>query len=280
MYSFKKVFVPFIITLFLVFILFAYTNFSSKLSNESYAQASITNPELSTTEAEPIVEEEGFALLELYTSEGCSSCPPADDIANEIAEKAEENQERIFVLAFHVDYWNRLGWKDRFSSPKYSQRQYWYANQLNSRSVYTPQIIVNGTDAFVGSRRAQAETAVQAAIKKTTNSKIKLELETTSEDVKTFRYAITGDKTGLRLHYALIEKHQKSKVTAGENRGRNLYHYSVVKEFHSLSSPQVLGKASIDKLPTNQEQFSIIAFLQDPNDSRIVAADKLDISLK
>src|ERR1700743_2334239 len=83
----------------------------------------------------------GFALVELFTSEGCSSCPPADEFAARIA---KENQDKpVYVLAFHVDYWDRLGWKDRYSNPEFSQRQQRYAQYLHLESVYTPQVVVN-----------------------------------------------------------------------------------------------------------------------------------------
>jgi hypothetical protein len=84
----------------------------------------------------------GFAVVELFTSEGCSSCPPADDLVAKI--QKENNDQPVYILAFHVDYWNNLGWKDSFSSSAFSKRQNQYADWLNLRSVYTPQVIVNG----------------------------------------------------------------------------------------------------------------------------------------
>src|ERR1700712_5296387 len=91
--------------------------------------------------------DKGFAVIELFTSEGCSSCPPADAV---IAKVEKESADKpIYILAFHVDYWNRLGWKDVFSSAAYSARQNQYAQWLNLSSVYTPQVVVNGRTEFV-----------------------------------------------------------------------------------------------------------------------------------
>src|SRR6187402_1594915 len=92
----------------------------------------------------------GFAVVELYTSEGCSSCPPADELVSKI--QKESNGQPVYILAFHVDYWNRLGWKDVFGDAAYSKRQNDYAQYLKLPSVYTPQIVVNGKKEFVGSQ--------------------------------------------------------------------------------------------------------------------------------
>src|ERR1700744_6104626 len=94
----------------------------------------------------------GFAVIELFTSEGCSSCPPADALVARV--QKESNDKPVYILAFHVDYWNRLGWKDVFSSAEYSERQNQYARWLKLSSVYTPQIVVNGRTEFVGSEEA------------------------------------------------------------------------------------------------------------------------------
>src|SRR5262245_18067196 len=90
-----------------------------------------------------------FALVELYTSEGCSSCPPADALLSKLVDAARRDGSRVFALAFHVDYWNRLGWRDPFSDPAFSERQSMYAKSFEPR--YTPQMVVNGVQSFVGS---------------------------------------------------------------------------------------------------------------------------------
>lgn len=106
----------------------------------------------------------GFAVVELFTSEGCSSCPPADALLAQI-EKESQNKP-VYLLAFHVDYWNRLGWKDRFSSTKFSSRQNQYANWLNLKTVYTPQVVVNGSREFVGSEENIFRNSIKTALAK------------------------------------------------------------------------------------------------------------------
>src|SRR5271167_1475342 len=106
------------------------------------------------------------AVVELFTSEGCSSCPPADAALAEMAANARKSGAPVFALAFHVDYWNYLGWTDRFSDAAYTRRQSDYARAFNTDQVYTPQMIVNGVDQFVGSDRDAAKRAIDAALAK------------------------------------------------------------------------------------------------------------------
>src|SRR5215472_2525698 len=97
-----------------------------------------------------------FAVLELFTSEGCSSCPPADRLLPQLA-----NDPNIIPLSFHVDYWDRLGWKDSFSNSEFSDRQKEYAKRFRLSSIYTPQLVVNGEFEMVGTNRSSAEAAIK-----------------------------------------------------------------------------------------------------------------------
>src|SRR5436190_6281924 len=113
--------------------------------------------------AAPLAQRLGPApvVVELFTSQGCSSCPPADALLSDIVHD-ESLRGRVIPLAFHVDYWDRLGWRDPFSSAEWSRRQYFYVRALNVNSAYTPQIVVNGAKQFVGSNRAALEQALVA----------------------------------------------------------------------------------------------------------------------
>ena len=108
------------------------------------------------------------ALLELFTSEGCSSCPPADNLLPDLA-KLDSN---IIPLSFHVDYWNRLGWEDPFSSSEYTGRQREYVSQLNLESAYTPQLVVNGEYELVGSNRGKAVSTIHEVLKEKNKSQV------------------------------------------------------------------------------------------------------------
>src|ERR1044072_5005664 len=108
----------------------------------------------------------GFTVVELFTSEGCSSCPPADAAVAKLLKKYDSN---VYVLGYHVDYWNSLGWKDIFSNAAYTQRQKAYGRVLKLSSVYTPQIIVNGAEQFVGSDETKLNTAVNKSLQQQIN---------------------------------------------------------------------------------------------------------------
>ncbi len=108
-------------------------------------------------------QNKGFAVVELFTSEGCSSCPKGDAV---VARLRDDYKGSVYVLGFHVDYWNRLGWQDVYSSKEYSKRQGEYASALKLPSVYTPQAIVNGKHELVGSERGELYSLVADALKK------------------------------------------------------------------------------------------------------------------
>jgi len=109
----------------------------------------------------PSLHATGFAVVELFTSEGCSSCPPADEI---LAKIAREYPDNVYVLGFHVDYWDRLGWRDIYSSADYTHRQQKYAQLFNLNSIYTPQAIVNGKHEFVGSNESSLRSAIEEGL--------------------------------------------------------------------------------------------------------------------
>ena len=121
-----------------------------------------------------VKEQKGFALIELFTSEGCSSCPAADKAVEELA---KQYPSTVYVLAFHVDYWNRLGWTDEFSQPEYTARQSEYAAKFNLESIYTPQVVVNGRQEFVGSDKAKLQQVTATEAGKEPGAKIELTTE-------------------------------------------------------------------------------------------------------
>jgi hypothetical protein len=160
-------------------------------------------------------------LVELYTSEGCSSCPPADRWLSGL-----KGQPGVITAAFHVDYWNGLGWPDRFSSPAYTERQKQGVGVNGSRYAYTPQLVVNGRDWRGASLPAAAtETArVRLAWSRNASGELKLSAE-----------ALAGAPSRVQLWWARVEDGHQTRVRAGENRGETLNHDSVVREYARLS---------------------------------------------
>jgi hypothetical protein len=166
-------------------------------------------------------------LLELFTSEGCSSCPPADRLLETLDRSQPVAGARIIVLSEHVDYWNRLGWTDPFSSALFTQRQQDYVAGLHLEDAYTPQLVVDGQKDVVGSD----ERAVRAAILKAETQEkalIKLKAQRT-DSAADLEIEASGAGRGTKVYVALAEDHAQSQVTRGENAGRNLSHVAIVR---------------------------------------------------
>jgi hypothetical protein len=164
------------------------------------------------------------SLVELYTSEGCSSCPPAEAWLSHL--KGDSGLWKQFVpVAFHVDYWDRLGWRDRFSSEKWTERQRRYASLWRSESVYTPAVVVNGRE----------QRGWSAANFSQPNEKQSGVLRVATSNGKTFAIEFRpGDESAgdYDAHLALLGCGISTAVRAGENSGRNLAHDFVVLELH------------------------------------------------
>ncbi len=168
-------------------------------------------------------------LIELYTSEGCSSCPPAESYLNNLLDHPQLWREYI-PLAFHVDYWNHLGWRDRFSSASYSARQRAYARYWRSRTVYTPEFFVNGREW----RRWFRSAPPDSKFKRIGNLKAQLKGE---QLLASFEPLVRlPDK--LVLHVAVLGMHRRTEIQAGENAGRLSSHQFVVLGHKAVSSEQ------------------------------------------
>jgi hypothetical protein len=219
-------------------------------------------------------DSKGFAVVELFTSEGCSSCPPADKLLADLAADARRKNQPVYFLSFHVDYWNHLGWTDPFSDPAYSQRQRDYAQSFRTQSIYTPQMIVNGRTEFVGSDRAAAQRAIAAALSKPAAATIDLKAAV-SPDGKTLTadYCIHGAPAGSKLNLALVESSLKVNVPHGGNAGRTLPHANVVRAFKTADVPAD-GAARLE-LPVRPDvkldHAEVVGYLQTP-DGAIAAA--------
>ncbi len=256
-------------------VFFAACQSGSEQSAQTEQKAAMSDMPLKITLKE---NKEGFAVVELFTSEGCSSCPPADRLTEELAKEAEAKGQDVYILAFHVDYWNRLGWRDRFSKQAFSNRQYWYAEQFKQGTVYTPQMIVNGATEFVGSRRAEAKEAIREALTQTEENQIQIDL-TNTEKAGEIAYTIDEVPENTQLHYAWVEKDLSSKVKSGENRGRNLHHYSVVWDLKTIDQPQTSGKLALDFAHQDGGKYELIAFLQHEKGAKILGASRYEFEI-
>ena len=207
-------------------------------------------------------------LVELFTSEGCSSCPPADLLLRRLEKEQPVPGAEIVVLSEHVDYWNHLGWRDPFSSAEYSKRQQNYARRFNRDGPYTPQMVVNGDAEFVGSDAKRAQQAIAAAAKKpgvalrltwTAASKVQVEVDPIA-------------KADVFLVTARDEV--SSDVIRGENSGRKLGHVSVAGKMTvvgRISAAAGLSKEVALEAPSER----VIVFVQTPDQGRILGVAML-----
>ena len=217
---------------------------------------------------------EGFAVLELFTSQGCSSCPPADEVLGKYASK---NDPHIFPLSFHVDYWDRIGWKDPFSKRIFTDRQRRYSESLNT-NTYTPQLVINGTVELVGSDEKNVVGLVQNELKSTRSNKIEIVSAVLSENRVLIRYKYLTDSKEVYLNAALVKKKMTTVVKTGENSGRTLINYNIVDDFLNEPLPNVkAGELSFDFKGKNASDYFIVVYTQDNQAGTILAAAKSDI---
>ncbi len=205
-------------------------------------------------------------VLELFTSEGCSSCPPADKLLQELA----ANDSNLIPLSFHVDYWNRLGWTDPFSSNAYSKRQEEYGHHFKLDGIYTPQLIVNGQSEMVGSSKASIEKAIRNASGTTNTISVK-DLKSGDGKIK-FAVSLNGNTKDLDLHAALVQRKATVKISAGENDGTTLSHINIVRDFitqKSTGSNEFILSTPKDYKPAD---YRLIIYLQHENDFKIAGA--------
>ena len=203
-------------------------------------------------------------VVELFTSQGCSSCPPADALIHDIANDPTM-RGRVIPLAFHVDYWDSLGWRDPFSSSEWTQRQARYARTMHLNSAYTPQAVVNGTREFVGSNR----TALSAALEKASNEKrgeITLTARRDGNSLIATIHASVPANDDLML--AIVEDGVTTKIEHGENAGRTLTNDAIVRRLVRAAG-QTTVTVPVDATWRN---LSAIAFVQDRNTLAIGAS--------
>ncbi len=173
-----------------------------------------------------VIEGRAPVVVELFTSQGCSSCPPADAFLGELAQR-----EDVIALAFHVDYWDYIGWKDPFAAPEYTLRQRGYAKALGLRTVYTPQMVIDGRADTVGSDRGR----VGRLIERTTElPKLPISLESSGGKHMLSLPEARIDRPAT-VWLAIYDREERTSVKRGENTGRDLSDYNIVREFKPLA---------------------------------------------
>jgi hypothetical protein len=223
-------------------------------------------------------------IVELFTSEGCSSCPPADALLAKLESQQPIANTQVIALEEHVDYWNNGGWMDPFSGREWTIRQEEYAGVLKNQNPYTPQIVVDGHTEFVGNREDAAREAIEKAAAQP-KTHVVLSLSSSGKSgtaeatvsVDHLSAAKHGDKPEIWL--AITEAGLHSAVSAGENAGNDLHHASVARAFYKFGSINPNKEASFTGTSTvrlnsswKRQNLRIVAFVQDQKSRQILGA--------
>lgn len=224
-------------------------------------------------------EKKAPVLVELFTSEGCLSCPPADANLAFLEKEQPLPQAEIITIALHVDYWNSLSWKDEYSSPIFSRRQQLYSQALKLDSNYTPQMIVDGREEFVGSNLDRAREAILEAAK---TQKAVIEITPAADKYKIKISGIPAHENAT-VFFAITEDNLASNVRGGENSGKKLEHTSVVRELSSLgmlaAQQQDLELETALQIQTawKKENLKLVVFVQENASRKVLGVSRIRI---
>jgi len=222
-------------------------------------------------------------LVELFTSEGCSDCPPADELLGWLDATQPVPGAQAIVLSEHVTYWNHLGWRDPFSLDDIDERQKQYEARFGLSSSYTPQMVVDGAVQFVGNNSAKLGAAVARAA---APPKAKIAIEDVHLIGGALSFSVRGDNnSGATLVAALAQNVTRSEVVRGENAGRTLHHVAVVRAIKDFGSKATDGRplrlsGAISSGTNNAEgPLRLVVFLADRKTGRVLAIAEQTLSL-
>ncbi|MEM1340528.1 MAG: DUF1223 domain-containing protein [Bacteroidota bacterium] len=205
-----------------------------------------------------------IVVLELFTSQGCSSCPPADVLL----EKAKNQYpDQLFALSYHVDYWNYIGWEDPFSNPNFSKKQREYNRKFRYPSNYTPEMVINGKEHFVGSNSGKLRSKIDAYLDLKIENHLVLENVAKNGNTIAFNYALAGPLQGKQLRAILVLDERTTVVKRGENRNRALKNSNIVIAEQYLTDTSASGN-SVVQLPSGigkNEKLHLIVLAENEN---------------
>ena len=224
---------------------------------------------------------EPFAVVELFSSEGCSDCPEAEEVLNKLTIEAMADKSYIYPLAFHVDYWNKLGWKDPFADSAFSNRQRKYRKVLGNEVVYTPQMIINGRVEFTGTDDKRMRAVIDSVMKLVPEcyftiypNENKLKQGILEFEYEILKIPANEESRELNICYALVERKLGSDIMRGENKGKKMIHQNVVRKFGSSPLSSEKGKCSMDIAGISiSKNHSLIVFIQDAERMKIIGAN-------
>lgn len=203
-------------------------------------------------------------VIELFTSQGCSSCPPADKLLKEIKDTYGDD---VITLSYHVDYWDYIGWKDPFATQAFTQKQYGYAEKFRSRSVYTPQAVINGRTHYTGSDKSAIYRVL--ASKNTHALPIDISLTNVEKGITTVAvdYTISDTNAANELTFVVTINEKVTQVKRGENRNKTLKNTHIVVAEQTVRRYNAKGQITL-QIPSwvqNNDQLSIVAYATKDN---------------
>lgn len=219
---------------------------------------------------------DSVVVLELFTSQGCSSCPSADVLLEKVSK--EFANDNLFGLSYHVDYWNYIGWTDPFSKKEFTEKQRSYARKFRDNQIYTPAVIVNGKEHFVGSNRSKMYAKIKEYKNKSSNYSISLgAIEKTAKSIK-INYKIDGNIANTKARIVLAIKERTTNVKRGENARRTLKNSNIVVEELYLKQVAKEGnyELQIPEIVQKSDKIDVLLILENTK-SDILSAGKITL---
>jgi hypothetical protein len=228
-----------------------------------------------------VEKNQGAVVVELFTSEGCSSCPPADALLRQINGKQTKDGRRIIGISEHVTYWNHLGWSDPFSNDVYTQRQDEYGRRFQLDSVYTPQMVIDGEDQLVGSDRDGLQRELDKS-RKPQPITVQINAAVPRGDMLSVSYSLSGSLSsgGAELVAVIADDEARSDVSRGENSGRILTHVSVARSMKRVAATSSHQEQALEiSIPRSfvtsfKQDRHLILFVQAKGQGRVYCADE------
>jgi hypothetical protein len=223
-----------------------------------------------------VKSQRGFALIELFSSEGCSSCPPAERVMHKLMGKADSLQLSVYIIEFHVDYWDYLGWKDTLANNIYTQRQQHYSDFLKLNSIYTPQAVINGKTEMVGSDEDKINETITKELSDSMHTSINCNTSVKNQAIEV-DYSVIGNTVECNLNFAIVESGLNVYIKKGENAGKTINHDNVARVFESIKLDSAKGRITLYAPHVNLQRSKLICFVQNRSNMNIIAATQLKI---
>jgi hypothetical protein len=221
-----------------------------------------------------------FSLVEMFTSQGCSSCPPAHEIVDNIYMDPVFGGNNVLFLSFHVNYWDDLGWKDQFSKQEYTEHQRYYQDKFKQEGLYTPQFVVNGISGFSGNNEPRLRRELKASMLSQKRGPQQFEINSlsTEKNKLIFSYSALGENTDRLIQAAIISKSDTTLVNAGENANKELHSKNNVLNYLQIPM-RVEGSKAYLNLPSMRKKSSLLfaVWVQSKLDAKVLDIQVFEI---